>query len=121
MFPFFTSLYKDMSARDLLQRRSTTLTGDTIWESSPLVKAALEGSLALLDSADSVMPQTLSTIARLLSEREIQLPDGTLLIHPVRYARLMSQNSWSVDEMEKRRVFPVHPSFRIIALARPNS
>ncbi|KAJ3336274.1 von Willebrand factor A domain-containing protein 8 [Gonapodya sp. JEL0774] len=117
----FIPLYKDMSARDLLQRRSTTLTGDTIWESSPLVKAALNGSLALLDSADSVMPQTLTTIGRLLSEREIQLPDGTLLVHPERYARLMQHNGWSVDDLEKRRVFSIHPSFRIVALARPNS
>ena len=30
-------LYKDMSARDLMQRRSTNLLGDTIWENSPLV------------------------------------------------------------------------------------
>lgn len=28
----YIPLYRDMSSRDLLQRRSTTPTGDTIWE-----------------------------------------------------------------------------------------
>jgi len=44
-------LYKDMTARDLLQRRSTNSHGDTVWINSPLVDAAIavrvrEGSLA---------------------------------------------------------------------------
>ena len=117
----FIPLYKDMSARDLLQRRSTTLSGDTTWELSPLVKAALDGSLAILDSADSVPPATLSTIARLISEREIPLPDGTFLLNPKRYANLMKRNNWSTQDMVDRRCFPIHPAFRIVALARPNT
>lgn len=117
----FIPLYKDMSARDLLQRRSTTLSGDTTWEMSPLVKAALDGSLAILDSADAVPPATLSTIARLISEREIPMPDGTFLLNPKRYANLMKRNNWTVQDMTDRRCFPVHPAFRIVALARPNT
>lgn len=117
----FIPLYKDMSARDLLQRRSTTLSGDTIWEMSPLVKAALDGSLAILDSADALPPPTLSTIARLIAEREIPLPDGTFLLNPKRYANLMKRNNWSVQDMTDRKCFPVHPAFRIVALARPNT
>ncbi|KAI9020492.1 AAA domain-containing protein [Hyaloraphidium curvatum] len=117
----FIPLYKDMSARDLLQRRSTTLSGDTIWEMSPLVKAALDGSLAILDSADAVPPATLSTIARLISEREMPLPDGTFLVSHKRYASLMRRNNWSVQDMTDRRCFPIHPAFRIVALARPNT
>ena len=42
-------LYHEMSARDLVQRRATSPDGDTIWEISPLVRAALNGHLAVLD------------------------------------------------------------------------
>ena len=50
----YIPLYKDMSARDLLQRRATTFAGDTIWENSSLVKAALSGSLAIMDGINTL-------------------------------------------------------------------
>ena len=42
-------LYQDMTARDLLQQRTTLPSGDTVWRYSPLVQAALEGKMAVLD------------------------------------------------------------------------
>ena len=36
--------FADMTARDLLQRRSTTATGDTVWLDSPVVEAAKFGA-----------------------------------------------------------------------------
>ena len=53
-----------MTARDLLQQRTTNPEGDTIWMNSPLVNAALEGKLAVLDGIDQVHPSTLSVIFR---------------------------------------------------------
>jgi len=38
-------LYRDMTARDLLIRRSTNRAGDTVWEPAPLVRAALLGEV----------------------------------------------------------------------------
>ena len=58
-------LYKDMSARDLLQRRGTNEKGDTVWESSPLVKGALEGSLVVLDQVEVLSFGTLASLQRL--------------------------------------------------------
>ncbi|BFZ09406.1 hypothetical protein BsWGS_12445 [Bradybaena similaris] len=43
-----------MTSRDLLQQRSTLPNGDTVWGPSPLVTAALEGSLEVLDGVDRV-------------------------------------------------------------------
>ena len=40
----YVPLYKDMSARNFLQRRATTFAGNTIWENSSLVKAVLSSS-----------------------------------------------------------------------------
>jgi len=34
---YYVPLHKDISSRDLLQRRSTNSDGDTIWGNSPLV------------------------------------------------------------------------------------
>ncbi|KAJ3144684.1 von Willebrand factor A domain-containing protein 8, partial [Irineochytrium annulatum] len=110
-------LYKDMSARDLLQRRSTNQKGDTIWEHSALVKAAIEGSLAILDQIEVLGFGTLGSIAALIEEREIGLPDGS---------RLMKWDHWDdlkakgID-MAKERCLRVHPGFRIVAIARPTT
>lgn len=57
-------LYKDMTARDLTQQRATKQDGDTVWRNSPLVQAALEGKLALLDGLDQVHSSTLAVIFR---------------------------------------------------------
>ena len=45
-------LYADMTARDMLQQR--THTGDTVWRLSPLIEAALEGRMAVLDGLHRV-------------------------------------------------------------------
>lgn len=41
--------YKDMTSRDLLQRRITKPNGDTDWAYSPLVRAAIDGLVCILD------------------------------------------------------------------------
>ena len=57
-------MYQDMTARDLLQQRYTMPNGDTVWRLSPLVEAALEGGLAILDGLNRVNPGTLSILQR---------------------------------------------------------
>jgi von Willebrand factor A domain-containing protein 8 len=41
-------LYKDMSTRDLIQQRITMPNGDTRWQNSPIINAALTGDLVVL-------------------------------------------------------------------------
>ena len=53
-----------MTARDLLQQRYTLPNGDTAWRSSPLVNAALEGKLVLLDGIHRVNAGTLAVLQR---------------------------------------------------------
>ncbi|KAI8393920.1 AAA domain-containing protein [Radiomyces spectabilis] len=114
----YIPLYRDMSSRDLLQRRSTSPTGDTVWENSLLVEAAIHGNIAVLDGIDALSYGTLNTLQRLMSDRETQLPDGTRLINARRYAKLQKRSKLSAEELEQKRLVPIHPSFRIIALAR---
>lgn len=43
-------LYQDMTDRDLIQKRTTKLNGDTVWQDSSLLQAALRGHVIALDS-----------------------------------------------------------------------
>uniref|UniRef100_A0A8C6AAP9 von Willebrand factor A domain-containing protein 8 n=1 Tax=Marmota marmota marmota TaxID=9994 RepID=A0A8C6AAP9_MARMA len=112
-------LYQDMTARDLLQQRYTLPNGDTAWRSSPLVTAALEGNLVLLDGIHRVNAGTLAVLQRLIHDRELSLYDGSRLLRKDRYMRLKQELQMSDEQLQKRSIFPIHPSFRIIALAEP--
>uniref|UniRef100_A0A671LSR2 von Willebrand factor A domain-containing protein 8 n=1 Tax=Sinocyclocheilus anshuiensis TaxID=1608454 RepID=A0A671LSR2_9TELE len=112
-------LYQDMTARDLLQQRYTLPNGDTAWRASPLVTAAQEGKLVLLDGIHRVNLGTLAVLSRLLHDRELALYDGTRLLRWDRYQTLKDELQLTDQELQDRSIFPVHPSFRIIALAEP--
>ena len=112
-------LYSDMTARELLQQRTTTSTGDTVWRMSPLLEAALEGRLAVLDGLHRVHRGTLAVLQRLIHDRELQLYDGTRLLEQSKFQLIKEENGWSTREMEERGVLPIHPAFRMIALAEP--
>ncbi|XP_053311448.1 von Willebrand factor A domain-containing protein 8 [Spea bombifrons] len=112
-------LYQDMTARDLLQQRYTLPTGDTAWRQSPLVTAALEGKLVILDGIHRVNPGTLAVLHRLIHDRELTLYDGTRLLRQDRYQYLKEDLQLSEERLQERSIFPIHPSFRIIALAEP--
>lgn len=53
-----------MTSRDLIQQRETMQNGDTVWRNSPLVNAALEGKLAVLDGIHRVHTSTLAVLNR---------------------------------------------------------
>ncbi|CAL4081731.1 unnamed protein product, partial [Meganyctiphanes norvegica] len=112
-------LYQDMTSRDLVQQRVTSAEGDTSWQFAPLIKAAMEGKLAILDGIHRLHHGTLAVLHRLLHDREIQLYDGTRLIHHDRYESLKAESQLTDSELTIRGVFPIHPSFRVVALAEP--
>ncbi|XP_076841646.1 von Willebrand factor A domain-containing protein 8 isoform X2 [Brachyhypopomus gauderio] len=112
-------LYQDMTARDLLQQRYTLPNGDTAWRASPLVGAAQEGKLVVLDGIHRVNLGTLAVLSRLLHERELALYDGTRLMRWDRYQAIKEQLQLTEEQLQDRCIFPVHPAFRVIALAEP--
>jgi MoxR-like ATPase len=113
----FVYLYKDMTARELLSRRSTDEEGNTVWLPGPLVRAAVEGSLCVLDGLDRVASSTVSALAQLLQDRDLTLFDGTRLLRLDRYQALLTE--LGEDELRLRKVLPIHPRFRVLALASP--
>ncbi|KAJ6661690.1 hypothetical protein lerEdw1_013212 [Lerista edwardsae] len=112
-------LYQDMTARDLLQQRYTLPNGDTSWRPSPLITAALEGKLVVLDGIHRVNLGTLAVLQRLIHDRDITLYDGTRFLREDRYQKLKEELKLTDEELQQRSIFPIHPSFRIIALAEP--
>uniref|UniRef100_T1INA4 von Willebrand factor A domain-containing protein 8 n=1 Tax=Strigamia maritima TaxID=126957 RepID=T1INA4_STRMM len=112
-------LYQDMTARDLIQQRSTTNEGDTIWKNMPLVTACLQGKIAVLDGLHRVNPGTLAIIHRLVHDRELQLFDGKRILRHDRYDRLKTEEKLTVTDLDAKGVLRMHPAFRLIALAEP--
>ncbi|XP_064638932.1 von Willebrand factor A domain-containing protein 8-like [Lineus longissimus] len=112
-------LYQDMTSRDLLQQRTTLPNGDTTWRMSPLVTAALDGSLAVLDGVHRINPGTFAVLHRLVHDRELSLFDGSQLLRKDKYDTIKQELSLSDEEMTHRAIFPIHPSFRIMALSEP--
>lgn len=112
------SLFKDMTARDLLQRRSTDNAGNTQWEDSPLVHAARHGHLAILDGVHRLGSDSLGVLQRLVQDREIDLADGVKLLAQHKYDEILKEKQHADASItELANVFPIHPSFRIIAIA----
>ena len=101
-------LYQDMTARDLLQQRTTTPNGDTVWTNSALVSAALEGKMTVLDGVHRLHRGTMTVLHRLLHDRELQLYDGTRLVREDRFEALRKVISryvtqfYSVDFSQSR-------------------
>nr|XP_039272426.1 von Willebrand factor A domain-containing protein 8-like isoform X1 [Styela clava] len=112
-------MYQDMTARDLLQQRYTSPNGDTVWRYAPLVEAALDGRIAVLDGLHRVNPGTLSVLQRLVHDRELTLHDGTRLTQHDKYDDMKNTLELTENEMRESGVLRIHPSFRIIALAEP--
>nr|XP_018907546.1 PREDICTED: von Willebrand factor A domain-containing protein 8 [Bemisia tabaci] len=108
-------LYRDITSRDLIQQRTTLPNGDTVWQNSPLVTAALEGKLAVLDGIHRVHPSTLCLIHRLVHDRELQLYNGERLLRHDRYDALAEK--FGESYLTDSKIFRIHPAFRIVALA----
>ncbi|KAF8278544.1 putative AAA domain (dynein-related subfamily)/von Willebrand factor type A domain containing protein [Trypanosoma cruzi] len=115
-------LYADMTNKDLFQRRTTdSSTGDTTWENSALVEAALRGRIAVLDGIDKLPHGMLASLQHLLVDGNSSLYDGTILRSQREY-EILKQKLMATDlEMQARRIFPVHPAFRVVATARSTS
>ncbi|OWF39225.1 von Willebrand factor A domain-containing protein 8 [Mizuhopecten yessoensis] len=112
-------LYQDMTSRDLLQQRITLPNGDTSWRLSPLVTAAMEGSLAVLDGVHRINQGSFSILHRLIHDRELQLFDGSRLLRHDRFQKMKAEQALTDEQMREKGILAIHPSFRMIALSEP--
>jgi von Willebrand factor A domain-containing protein 8 len=117
----FIPVYKDLTSRDLLQKRTTNINGDTVWVNSGLVEAAILGYFAILDGVDLLDSGAFSSIQRLIFEREIALPDGTRLMNYKSYKKLVDRSGYSEGDFAREKIVCVHPAFKILALAKSDN
>ncbi|SCU65074.1 AAA domain (dynein-related subfamily)/von Willebrand factor type A domain containing protein, putative [Trypanosoma equiperdum] len=112
-------LYADMTIKDLFQRRATdSVSGDTVWQNSALVDAALNGRMAVLDGIDKMPLGMLSSLQQLLIDGSTSLCDGSVLKSFKEYGIIKEKLRATEEEMKARRIFPIHPSFRVVGTAR---
>ncbi|KAJ3255375.1 hypothetical protein HK103_006294 [Boothiomyces macroporosus] len=111
------NLYRDMTARDFLQRRNTRNDGTTFWQDSPIITAAKQGKIAVLDGVHWIHSEVLAALSRLIQDREITLPDGTFLTNSINYEHMKLNSGFSDQQLAEKKIFCIHPSFRIIATA----
>lgn len=110
-------LFADMTCRELLQTRSTDAsTGNSIWIDSSLIIAAKSGGVVILDGLERASISTLASLQRLLSDREVQLPDGSILVSPQRY-EVMTKHSSAGLLSHRSKIIPTSKHFFVIALA----
>jgi hypothetical protein len=112
-------IYADMTSRDLLQRRTTGTSKETLWQPTPLAIALRTGRLAILDGINRLPMGTISALLRLIEDREITLFDGSRYVKPERFLAMQKELGMSEARLAERGIFCVHPSFRILALASP--
>lgn len=112
------TMYKDMSARELIQSRNTKANGDTEWMDSSLVKAARNGWTIVLDGLHRLHLSTMSILHRLVHDRELNLFDGSRMIRHDKFDELLSLGQTEA-QLNSKGIFKIHPAFRIVALAEP--
>lgn len=95
---------------------TSVLTRDPSRHFSPLIRCALLGGVAVLDGVQRIAPSVFATLQSLIFDRELTLFDGTRLVHHERYAAMRAKAS--EEELTKRCILRVHPSFRIIGTPR---
>lgn len=119
-FPLETlHLFKDISGQELLMRRATAQDGSTTWELAPLLKGAIEGHLVHLSGVDTLGP-TLGSLARLATDRELELWNGNRLVLTPPGAEPLSLEAVKArltSELGGTVLPGIQPSFRLVATA----
>ncbi|THU86917.1 hypothetical protein K435DRAFT_804710 [Dendrothele bispora CBS 962.96] len=106
----YIALHRDVGETELKQGREIRGGGNLFYVDSPAVNAAKYGRLLILEGIEKAERGIMPLLNNLLENREMNLDDGTHIIHPHRYALLESN-----DE----KFIPAHKNFRVIAIAAP--
>ena len=110
------SLSKETTDADLKQRREI-VDSTAVYVDQPPVKAALDGSVLILDGIEKAERNVLPILNNLLENREMGLSDGRFLVAHDRYDTLAA--SMTPEELRESGLERVHPEFQIIALGLP--
>lgn len=113
----FVVITPDTTESDLKQRREIR-DGSVVFTDQAPVRAAISGALLVVEGLERAERNVLPLLNNLLENREMALEDGRFLCSPQRWAALLAAGE-TAAELERRRLVPVHPAFRVCAISLP--
>ncbi|KAJ7481878.1 AAA domain-containing protein [Mycena latifolia] len=110
----YIALHRDVGETELKQGREIRAGGTLVYVDSPAVNAVKHGRLLILEGIEKAERGIMPVLNNLLENREMNLDDGTHIIHPHRFDQLDASTDGSGNLF-----IPAHKNFRVIAIAAP--
>ncbi|KAI5120535.1 hypothetical protein M0805_004543 [Coniferiporia weirii] len=109
------ALHRDVGETELKQGREIRAMGNLVYVDSAAVRAVKSGRILILEGIEKAERGIMPVLNNLLENREMNLDDGTHILHSARYDILESRD---VSKSGQKFV-PAHRNFRVIAIAAP--
>ncbi|EPQ51988.1 hypothetical protein GLOTRDRAFT_132574 [Gloeophyllum trabeum ATCC 11539] len=109
----YIALHRDVGETELKQGREIRPGGNLVYVDSPAVQAVKLGRILIIEGVEKAERGIMPVLNNLLENREMNLDDGTHIIHPHRYALL--EDGPSIKDV----FIPAHKNFRVVAIAAP--
>ncbi|TDL27843.1 hypothetical protein BD410DRAFT_781753 [Rickenella mellea] len=114
------ALHRDVGETELKQGREIRKGGNLVYTDSAAVRAVKLGRILIIEGIEKAERGIMPVLNNLLENREMNLDDGTHILHPHRYALLDPNELSNTNTHEdKTRFIPAHKNFRVIAIASP--
>ncbi|KAF7790654.1 hypothetical protein EIP86_001610 [Pleurotus ostreatoroseus] len=111
----YIALHRDVGETELKQARELRKGGNLVYVDSAAVRAVKHGRILIIEGIEKAERGIMPVLNNLLENREMNLDDGTHVIHHDRYALLDGASSGQ----ELKKFIPAHKDFRVIAIAAP--
>lgn len=118
----YIQLHRDTTV-SALTMSMTIADGASEWVLSPLMRAVVEGTVAVIDEADKAAPSVVCALKAIVGDQMFSLPNGDQLM-PSTESATAGESAGSVATGDVRsstssgpRLLRVHPAFRLIVLA----
>ncbi|KAH9028964.1 AAA domain-containing protein [Lactarius pseudohatsudake] len=109
----YISLHRDVGETELKQGREIRDGGNLVYVDSAAVRAVKTGRILIIEGIEKAERGIMPVLNNLLENREMNLDDGTHILHPHRHLLL------SPADAADARFVAAHPSFRVIAIGAP--
>ena len=110
----YISLHRDVGETELKQGREIRAGGVLAYVDSAAVRAVKHGRILIVEGIEKAERGIMPVLNNLLENREMNLDDGTHIIHATRHALVRGSDAAGTSFL-----VPAHAAFRVIALGVP--
>ncbi|THH30493.1 hypothetical protein EUX98_g3701 [Antrodiella citrinella] len=111
----YIALHRDIGETELKQGRELRHGGNLVYVDSAAVRAVKNGRVLIIEGIEKAERGIMPLLNNLLENREMNLDDGTHIVHPKRFALMDPSETVHAT----KRFIPAHEKFRVIAIAAP--